>query len=169
MKFYTHRHRGMSIVDTLVYISILIILTGAAVTALLSLNIVFERNKAERVMTNAAVAVIERFTRDVRDADTVNLLLSTLTATSSVLVLENGATTTTYSVMNGVVTLDVEGVSYGALTPSSVEVKNFSMVHYIGARSDAVRLTLTLGTYGRYASTTKTFNSAAVLRGAYEE
>lgn len=159
----------MSIVDTLVYCAVLIILTGAAVTAILTLNTVFERNKAERVITNAATMVIERFARDVRDADTINLLLSTLAASSSVVVLENGATTTTYQVVNGAVMLDVQGVSYGALTPSDIKVQNFSVVRYSGSRSDALRLTLDLATSGRFASTSKTFHSSAVLRGSYEK
>ncbi len=159
----------MSIVDALVYCAVLIILTGAAVTAILALNNVFERNKAERVITNAATMVIERFTRDVRDADTVDLALSTLATSSSVVVLKNQATTTTYKVVNGAVVLDVGGVSYGSLTPSNVQVVNFSAVRYHGARSDAIRLTLDLAAYGRFASTTKTFRTAAVLRGSYEQ
>ena len=159
----------MSAIDMIVYLSVLIILTGAAVTAIISLNSVFERNKAERILTNAGTAVIERFARDVRDATAVNTLQSTLAASSSVLALTNGATTTTYKVTNGAVVLDVSGVSYGALTPASVQVNNFAVVRYQGATSDLVRLRLDIATNGRYASTTKTFYTAAVLRGSYEK
>lgn len=169
MKSFIQKQRGMSIVDTMVYIAVLVILTSAAVTAIFSLNTVFERNKSERVLTDAATMVLERFTRDVRDADTVNLLLSTLAASSSVVVLENSATTTTYSVTDGKVMLDVEGVSYGALTPDAVLVQNFSVVRYAGTQSDALRLTLDLATYGKFASTTEKFYSTVVLRGSYEE
>lgn len=159
----------MSALDMIIYLSVLIILTGAAVSAIISLNSVFERNKAERILTNAGTAVVERFARDVRDAKTVNTMLSTLAASSSVLVLTNGATTTTYKVTNGAVALDVSGVAYGALTPASVQVKNFTIVRYHGATSDLVRLRLDIASTGRYASTTKTFYTAAVLRGSYEK
>lgn len=159
----------MSAIDTIVYAAVLVILTSAAVTAVISLNTVFERNKSERVLMNAGALVIERFTRDARDAGSVNVPLSALAASSSVLVLENGATTTTYSVVGGTIMLDVEGVSYGALTPSDVVVRNFSVVRYSGTKSEAVRLTLDLGIRDRFASTTETFYSTAVLRGSYEE
>lgn len=159
----------MSALDTIIYLAVLIVLSGATVNAIISLNIVFERNKTERILTNAGTVVMERFTRDVRDATAVNTLQSTLAASSSVLALTNGATTTTYRVANGAVVLDVSGVSHGALTPASVQVKNFAVVRYHGTKSDLVRLRLDLSTTNGYASTTKTFYTAGVLRGSYEQ
>jgi type II secretory pathway pseudopilin PulG len=159
----------MSIIELLVYAVVLSVLTVAVIVSLLSLRTVFEDVRADRVVTDAATSALDRVARDIRDADSVNLLLSTLSATSSVLVLENGATTTTYRVQSGALTLEVEGVTMGALTPNEVTVTNFSAVRHDGAGSDAVRVTLDLAVTGRYASTTERFTTAAVLRGSYEE
>lgn len=159
----------MSLLELLIYMSVLLILTIAIVASTMSLSTVFARNKSARVLTDAAAIVAERLTRDIRDADSVNLLLSTLNATSSVLVLENGATTTTYSIVGGNIVIDVEGVALGALTPDEVLVNKFSAVRYAGTDSEAVRVTMSLSVVGRYASTTEIFYSAGVLRGSYEE
>jgi type II secretory pathway pseudopilin PulG len=159
----------MSIIELLVYAAVLSILTVAVIVSLLSLRTVFEDVRADRVVTDAATSALDRIARDIRDADSVNTLLSTLSATSSVLVLENGATTTTFYVQNGALTLEVEGASKGALTPNEVTVTNFAAVRYDGVGSDAVRVTLDLAVTGRYASTTERFTTAAVLRGSYEE
>ena len=160
---------GMSIIELLVYLSVLVLLAVTAVSAMISLNLVFERNKSERILTDTATTIGERLSRDIRDANQVNTVLSTLNATSSVLVLVNGATTTTYSVSNGALMLDVKGVSLGALTPYGTQVKKFSAVRYSTTKSDAVRVTLDLATTGSYASTTETFYIASVLRGSYEQ
>lgn len=159
----------MSLLELLIYMSVLLILTIAIVASTMSLSTVFARNKSARVLTDAAAIVAERLTRDIRDADSVNLLLSTLNATSSVLVLENGATTTTYSIVEGNIVIDVEGVALGALTPDEVLVNKFSAVRYAGTDSEAVRVTMSLSVVGRYASTTEIFYSTGVLRGSYEE
>lgn len=164
-----HTTQGFGIIELLVYGSVLIVLTLAIITSVFSLNMVFERNTSERVLADAATAVSERLSRDLRDADMVNLGLSTLNATSSVLVLENGATTTTYSVLDDAVVVTIEGALLGAITPDDVTVTNFNAVQYVGAGSDLVRVTLGLRMTDRYASTTEAFYIAGVLRGSYEE
>jgi type II secretory pathway pseudopilin PulG len=165
----TRPSHGMTALELLIYAAVLSVLTIAVIVTFVSLRTVFEKTRVERVVTNAGVTSIDRLVRDIRDADTVNTLLSTLDATSSVLVLENGATTTTYRVGGGVLTLEVEGVVKGALTPDTAQVTNFAAVRYGGVSSDMVRVTLDLAVVGPFASTTKRFSGAAVLRGSYEE
>jgi hypothetical protein len=161
--------RGISLIEMVIYAAILMALVGASITTILSLRTVFEKTRVERVMTGAAVTSLERLTRDIRDADQVNTSLSILNATSSVLVLENGATTTTYSVSNGQLLLNVEGVSKGFLTPDDTRVINFIATQYMSGQTQMVRVTLDLKVTNRFASTTDRFSTAAVLRGSYEE
>ena len=163
------RQKGITLIEALVYIVVLVTLASALVGIMLSLRTVLERASMERRMSDAATNVFERLTRDIRDAGEVNLALSTLLATSSVLVLENGATTTTYRITNNALMVDVEGVSLGALSSDDIRVTKFSAVRYDGTGSDAVRVMLDLTTTGRYSSSTQSFSTSAVLRGSYEE
>lgn len=166
---YSSPSRGVTLIEVLVYAAVLVTLATALVASMISLRSVLERNARERALATAAGNVMERFTRDVRDADSVNVLLSTLQATSSVLVLESGATTTTYSLQNGALMLEVEGAVLGALTPDDVRVTKWSVVRYDGSSSDMVRAELELSVTGKYASSTETFALSSVLRGSYEE
>lgn len=160
----------MTLIEVLIYIVVLVLLATALVATALSLRTVFERSSSERRLADAAGLTFERMMRDVRDADSVNLLLSTLNATSSVLALDNGATTTIYELENNTLMLEVNGTSRGPITPDAVTVDSFTAYEYTGTDNvEAVRVVASFTLESRFASTSLTFSDSAVLRGSYEE
>ncbi len=159
---------GFSLVEMLVYIAVMVSVSLAGVLTYLSLNSGLVRNATERSVNHAAQVALERITRDIRGAVTVNTGLSTLGTTPGVLTLTNNATTTTYSISGGALSLTVNGVSLGALTGSGVTINDFVVNRYVGTSTELVRVKLTLSAVTKAASTTRTYYTSAVLRGSYE-
>lgn len=165
----TYKHaRGFSLIEMLVYFSILVLVSGASVTAYLSLNTVLVRNATERVLTHAADVSLERMVRDIRGADSVNGMASTLGTTPGVLTLVQGATTTLFSIVGGAVHVSVNGVDQGPLTGERVYVDSLTFTEYTGADTDLVRVALQLTASSSASTMTRTFYTSAVMRGSYE-
>ena len=169
----THRTKetraGLSLVETLVYLSVIVIVGIAVVTTFYSLRTTFERNRVHRELNAAAINVLERMVRETRIAENVGTG-SVFDTSPGTLVLESGAgaTTTTLSLSGNEVILEKTGATPGALTPDTVTVDALQFSHYTTSSSEAVRMELTLSIGSRFASTTETFFTTAALRGIYE-
>ncbi len=159
---------GFSLVEVLVYIAVTVSISLAGVLTYLSLNSGLVRSATERSVNHAAQVALERITRDIRGATTVNAAQSTLGTSPGVLTLTNAATTTRYSVSGGALLLEVDGVTLGPLTGSGVTVEDFTLNRYVGTSTELVRVKLTLSAVTKAASTTRTYYTSAVLRGSYE-
>ncbi len=159
---------GFSLIEVLVYIAVTVSISLAGVLTYLSLNSGLVRSATERSVNHAAQVALERITRDIRGATTVNAAQSTLGSSPGVLTLTNAATTTNYSVSGGALILEVDGVTLGPLTGSGVTVEDFTVNRYVGTSTELVRVKLTLSAVTTAASTTRTYYTSAVLRGSYE-
>lgn len=160
--------RGFSIIEVLVYIAVLVLIAGAVVTTYLSLDIVLLRNQTERELTGAAEITLERMLRDIREAESVNMGVSTLGSSPGVLAVQSAATATRFYLSGNSIAVDVNGVPRGPLTPDSVSVQNLMFRRYQNAGTEMVRIALTLSATNKAASTTRTYYTSAVLRGSYE-
>lgn len=168
MQKYAQQHSGFSLVEVLIYLAVTIVIAMATINMYYSLDSVLLRNSTERKLTNAATVTLERMVRDIRNADAVDIGLSTLGTSPGVLVLEDGATVTQFSLNGGSVEVAVDGSTLGPLTSDDVTVEDLIFRRYQNATTELVRVELTLSASSRAASTTKTFYTSAVLRGTYE-
>lgn len=171
MHTFTHSHgciRGFSLVEMMVYLAVLVLIAGALITTFLSLDTTLVRNKTDRELTHAASVSMERLVRDIRSADRVDTVASTLGATSSVLVLDGGATTTSFYLSSGKLVVSVNGTEIGPLTSDAVTVNSFTANRFVGTTTEMVRVSLSLSAESKAASSTRTFYTSAVLRGSYE-
>ncbi|MCA9363812.1 type II secretion system protein [Candidatus Kaiserbacteria bacterium] len=157
--------KGFSLIEVIVYIAVLVLLSSAAVTTLLSFDTALLRNKTERVLTNAATVALERMEHDMRDALTAD------TTVSGQLTLTSPDATTVFSTDSGQLVLEVDGVDQGPLTPSDVTVDSVTFTRYISAGeldTEMVRVALTLSIETHAASLTETYYVSAILRNSYE-
>ena len=163
-----HRTQGFSLIEIMVYLSVLVLVAGALVTTFLSLDTVLVRNKTDRALTESARVSLERLVRDTRAAQAVNTGLSVFDDPSGALALTQGATTTRFYVTGESLMLSVNGVELGPLTSSAVVVQSFVVTRYVASTTEMVRTALTLSASSKAASSTRTYYSSAVLRGTYE-
>lgn len=159
---------GYSLVEMLVYLAVLILVMFAGVTTYLSLDTVIVRNQTERTLTSSAQMSFERVVHEIRTAEAVNTGASTFGVSPGVLVLTNGATTTTFSISGSRLIVSRDGTEIGPLTSDDVVVEDMTFTRYAGAVTDMIRVSLTLSANSKSASTTRTYYMSAVLREGYE-
>lgn len=160
--------KGFTLIETLVYIAVLVLIGIAIVMTYLSLDAVLLRNEVERELTSTAEFTLERMLREIREADSIDAGLSTLGSSPGRLTLETTSTTTTFSVSGGRVYVSVNGTSVGPLTPSNVTVQSLIFRRYQSADTLMIRIGLSLRTQNKFATTVRTYYTSAVLRGTYE-
>ncbi len=162
------RHRGFSLVETLVYLAIMVLMVTACVGIFGSLNTILARNAIERELTTSASVTLERMLRDLRSANIVDLTPSTFNVSPGTLTLVQGATTTAYTLTGGNVVVSVNGSAPYPLTGDEITVDSLVFSRYATSTIELVRVALTLSTHAKAASSTRTFYTSGVLRGAYE-
>lgn len=165
---HPHNNNGFSIVETMVYLSVLVLVTGVIVTTFLSLDTVLVRNKTDREMTQSATVALERIVRTVHDATSVTAGQSAFGTSTGALALSSTGTTTRFYIASSTLMMSENGVTVGPLTSESVPVQSFVVTHYTGSSTEMVRVALTLKAQSKAASSTRTFYTGAVLRGTYD-
>ncbi len=160
--------KGFSLVEVMVYLAVTLALAGALITTFLSLSTTLERNATERTLTRGAQVSLERISRTLRSADSINLGLSTFGTSFGTLALTESGTTTRLYVSGNRLVLEINGTVLGPLTSDALTVEDVIFHRYVGSTTDMVRVALTLSAVGRSSSSTQTFYTSAILRGSYE-
>lgn len=163
----TDTSRGFTLVEMLVYVSLLVVISTAAVGSLISMSDSFQQQKARQLVTRNATVIIERLLTDIRSAGDVDQLNSVFINNPGVLTLLHSTTTTEYAVSSGVLEVSVDGAS-SAVSDSSVSIDTLRFYVYDNMATEFVRVELTLSATAGSVTHTQSFNAGAVLRGSYE-
>lgn len=159
--------RGFSLVEMIVYMSIVVMVAAAAVSVLLSLGTVVQQYQAEQTLLRSNVTILERILLDVRTATAVNLAASTLDDPKGTLVLTLPSGTVTYQWVDGEVErqlgADVVQLQQDAV---SIEALQFSVVS--ASQSDYVRVVVDSAVSMGQGTSTRSYTAGAVTRAAYE-
>lgn len=164
--------KGTSLVETLVYVSLLALLTGVTITGLLTLNNSLQGVVMGRIIDDTAQEVMEKIIREIRFADSVDTVNSTLGVSPSVLVLDSttvlGAPTEVeFSISSGVLEFKRDGTVVGPLTAAQVTINELLFDHIVTPESEAVKVSLVL--FGARAKVTveESFSTTVILRSSY--
>ncbi|MDD5357298.1 MAG: hypothetical protein PHS53_04085 [Candidatus Pacebacteria bacterium] len=166
------RKGGATLIETLVYIFILVILLTAVVTAMIAFSRSFRLLQSGRNVENSAIDGFERMTREIHDAKSIDISGSTLNSSPGVLLLNttnaSGATSTVqFFVTSQTLHVKENGTDQGALTRSSARVTSLTFQRVTTSLSEAVKISMTVesGTSTSYKQAS--FQDTAVLRGSY--
>ena len=170
MNIYLYKtyHRGFSLIEVLIYLAVTTLVSLAGVLTYLSLNTVLVRNATERAVNHSAQVALERIGHEMKSASGVNTAQSTFNTSPGELTLTYGTTTANFEVVGNTLMLTMNGVQIGKLTGDSVVVRDFTVHRFIGTTTELIRVGLTLSGNTKFASTTRTYYTSAVLRGTYE-
>ena len=151
------------------YVAILSIICLAITNILVSFSKTYHTVSALSVVDRSGIDVMERMTRDIRGATSVDVATSTFVSSPGVLSLitTSGAvsTTTKFYVQSGVLKVDVNGSYFGPLTLSNTSVTSLIFRLLDNGTTTAVKIDLTLqGTVGT-TTKIKNYHSTVVLRG----
>ncbi len=161
--------QGYTLVEAIIYVALLAIFFYVIVNTLLSFTRPYKELIMLRDMERSALESMEKMSREVRLATTIDTVNSTFSSSPGVLTLvatSNGVSTTTrFYVDSNTLKLDINGVYFGPLTNSTTRVTSLVFHRLTNTNSDAVKIDLTIET--TYGSTTKSkkYYSTIILKG----
>jgi len=163
------KRRGFSLVEMLIYISILVLMLSVIMNIIVSVIRSERVIKANRNVEGSATVSIERLAREVRLAESIDTSLSVLDSNPGKLVLEGvdvsgNPRTVEFYLVSGVLMISENGVVLGALSQSNAKVSNLIFYLFSGPNSEGIRTEITIesGTGTHYRS--NKFYTSAVLR-----
>jgi prepilin-type N-terminal cleavage/methylation domain-containing protein len=160
--------KGFTLTEMLIYVSILSMLMVVVISTLVTMTRSYNTLKVSKRLNHAAVASMERITREIRGAQSISIAQSTFDAHPGRLYLQTAsATTTEFFLDGGILKLNQNGSYVGPLTSDEVQVTSLKFGRITTANSEAVRIDLTLESTVGNKTEIETFYGTAVLRGSY--
>ena len=168
----TSKDRGMTLVETIIYIFILTLLLGVIVSSLISFTRSSIALQAGRDVENSAASAFERMTRDIRDAKNIDLggsIFNISPGTISLNILdENGNSKTIQFYLDGqILHIKENGTNIGSLTRSSAKITNMVFQQISNSLSKAIRISMTRESGSGSSYKSANFYDTVVLRNSY--
>jgi type II secretory pathway pseudopilin PulG len=165
-KNYQKRLAGFTLLEVLVYLSILIVVSTVAVSLLVSLDDIIDRYKVDTALYRSGTNVMEQVVVELRRGDEFNVASSVLAdSATGTIAINNGATTTIISRVGDELRLTINGVEYGNLLQDSVAVTGFTVYKSDTASGTFVRVKLELTATAESVSKSIDLYGGAVIRG----
>lgn len=159
--------RGFTLVESLVYVAIVVVVVAASVSVLLSLGGIVQQYQAEQALLRSNTSVLERVVMDIRAAESVHTAASTFDDPAGVLVLTLPSGQVTYQVIDGVVARQsASGTEELHGTGVSIEAFTVSMIS--SGRSDLVLLDIDSAVATNQGTSTRSYTAGAVTRASYD-
>lgn len=164
--------KGFSLVEMLIYATILSILSIVTINAIFSSVRLLAEFRVSRDLNSSTTSLLERVTREIRNARGVDIVQSVFGVNPGRLTLltkdSNGADTTVeFYFENGTLKIKEGGVTMGILTSSSTVVTNFIVRSLLNPKSSAVKIELGLNATRGEISKSDNFYTTILLRGGY--
>lgn len=150
-------------IEMLIYIAVLVFMLVVIIEVVVSIARTDRVIKSARAVESSAVNTLERLTRELRAAESVNIASSTLGAHPGKLVL-SGEKTTEFYLFGERIYLKENGVEIGALTASTTRVTSLIFRRFASSNIEGIRAEFVIesGTSTHYRS--ETFYSSATIR-----
>jgi type II secretory pathway pseudopilin PulG len=163
------KKRGYTLIEMVLYVSILALFFVVIVNSLISFTRPYREVLALRLLDRSGLESLERITRDIKTASSVDVINSVLGVSPGTLVLtatySGVSTTTKFYLDGGVLKVDVNGIYEGPLTSASTTVSSLIFYRMTNTISSAIKVDMTLQTSISSTTKTKIFHTTAVLKG----
>lgn len=164
--------RGFTLIEMIVYAVILGVIAVLAVSSMIQMTKAYVNLRVSRDMNASATAVLERMTREIRGAQSIDVAQSTFGANPGRLMLNTkdagGADTTVeFYVENGLIKVKEGGIAKGPLMTSSTQANSFIVRQLSSANSQAIKVELVVAATRGDVSKTRNFYNTIVSRGSY--
>lgn len=161
--------KGYTLIEMVIYVSLLTVIFVLSVNMLLSFSNSYRTLSALRVAEHSALDAMERISRDIHSATSVDSGNSTLGTSPGVLTLittsNSVSTTTKFYIQNGVLKVDVNGVYFGPLTLISASTTSLTFGLLSNTGGNAVKVDMTVEATIGTVTKSKTYHTTVILRG----
>lgn len=169
---HTYGNRGLSLIESVIYVSLFAMLMLVAMSSLFTTVKAFSGVRVLRDIDDSSVTIMERMTRDIKTAVSVNmaqsvfgtdpgrLVLTTMTASGTTMTVD-------YYVSGGAIRLRENGVDKGSLVSTKTHIDGV-VFHYIAnGATIGIKIDLHLTASRGVVSNTEHFYNTVQLRGTY--
>jgi len=159
---------GFTLVETLIYIVLLVILVTTIVTIASSLLRTFSHLSTSEHIAESAIVSLERMTREIQRADAVDLVGSTLGSHPgrlSLVTTDLGGSpaVVAFSLSGGRIMYQLNAGATSPLTNVGVTVTNLEFTRVQNANTEAVRIEMTAESTAQGDTISKDFRTFIVL------
>lgn len=163
------QNKGFTLVEMIIYIAVIGLMFSVTTNTIVSFTQSYRHLSVLRSLDRSAITILERMTRDIRNANSINTGQSVFVTNPGILsvVHTSGSlsTTTRYYTQSGQMRLDVNGAYVGPLTLNNATVSNLVFQQMTGT-STAIRIDLTLQATSGGVTRTKPFHATVILKGS---
>lgn len=168
-KFYS---KGFSLLEIVIYVSLFSVIAAVSMSALFQTIKAFSDLRVSRNINDSSVSVMERLTRDIKSATTVDLANSTFGASPGRLTLSTvnasgTATTVEYYVATSSLRIKENGVDMGSLVSAKTQVSALVFYYINTGSSIGIKTELHLTSSRASVNDIDHFYDTSVLRGSY--
>jgi len=150
------KNKGFTLVETLVYAALFVILLGAIINSTFLLSTSYRHVKDVKNAQMSALVAMDRISREIRQASTINGAGTSYNIPSGSLLLDTGAE---FFLADGKIMMEQNNVSQGALTTNNVQVGTLMFRRIDTGNSQGVKIEMTIEN--------KNFYNTVMLRGSY--
>ena len=166
------KKNGYSLVEIIVYLAIFTTLSVLVINSFVIVLGAFNTTRSNRNLLESGSLAMERISREIRQASSVDIANSVMGSNPGVLQLNstNSAGTTMimkFVVGNGALNISKDGVLIGNLLGQNILVDNLIFRRITTTNGEAVKIELTLEDSGSKISRLENFYDTIILRGAY--
>jgi Tfp pilus assembly protein PilW len=153
--------RGYSLLELVIYLALFTLLSIVLIKSLVTVMRTYATAQSYRALQNNGELVLERITREVREADSFSG--GTYGINPGTLGLSANGQITTFSVVNGAVQINDNGTT-GILTTSEVTVTSLIFKQITTTTTKGVKVELTLTTASGYSNSISLYTTI-MMRG----
>lgn len=168
------KNKGSTLIETLIYILIFGLLSLAVLNALLSLMHSYNLINSSASLESVGETALEKMSREIRVANSLDSAGSTLGSSPGVLVLntkdQTGADLSLkFSLSQGVIHIFENGTDQGPISTAKASVTGLIFSQITTPNSTGIRIELTAESGTSTTYKTEKFYTTAVIRGSYEQ
>jgi type II secretory pathway pseudopilin PulG len=169
---YKHKKNGYSIVEILVYLAIFTSLSVLVINSFITILATFDMTRSNRDLLESGATAMERISREIRQAESVDVPNSTLGSTPGILELDStnsGGTPVAirFVTSSGALNLYEEGTLIGNLLGQNISVTNLVFRRIITTNGEALKVELTIQDTSTKVARSENFYNTIILRGQY--
>lgn len=164
---------GFSIVEIIIYFGLLAVISTLVTTNIISLFKNYNIVRSNQEIEYNAINIIDKLTRDTRDAASINITDSSFSVAQGTISLhiasstnDNASNTVKFYLNNNKLKYMKDGVDFGNISTNAVNVSNFRIYYISASSTEAIKVELTLDTIPHLnsSSISKNFYTTILLR-----
>ncbi len=150
-KIKIKNNKGFTVVEIIAYFSILAIVSTLVITSIINLFKNYNIVKINQEIEYNAISILDKLTRDVRDANKINIQNSSFSVAQGSVSLDISSSTNSlitnnvkFYLENNKIKYMQDSVYFGNLSTNSVTVSSFKIFYINASSSEAIKVELDL-------------------------